>query len=208
MLLDIVGGPYAFSYYEADALLAGLCKKNIIQAVLTDDSDLLAYGTPILLRDLNFENYTVSVFEMDKILKKMNLTYEMFVDMSILFGTDYNNRIKKLKPNDSYEMICKFHCIERIFEDIFTKEGKNIPKDFHYPEIRKIYFQKHSHEEITRIQNILGYCNIHHKIQNTRILLENTFRKVDMSSIFRFHEVEPIEPIDVNDIQHELVISS
>jgi 5'-3' exonuclease len=193
MLLDFVKVPYAFSYYEADALLAELCKRNVIQAVLTDDSDLLAYGTPMLLRNLNFDTCTVSVFEMDTILKKMNITYEMFVDMSILFGTDYNNRIKKLKPNDSYDMIVK-HCnIENIFDEIFTKEGKNIPRDFHYEEVRKIYYQKHTNEEIQRIQNILGYCNIHHKIQNTRIGLENTFRKVDMSSMFHFYEMNPVE---------------
>jgi len=41
--------PYIISPYEADPQLAYLCRSGVVDAVLSEDSDLLAYGCPRLL---------------------------------------------------------------------------------------------------------------------------------------------------------------
>lgn len=180
-LLDFYGVPYAFSYYEADSLLADLCKKNIIQAVISEDSDLLAYGTPILIRDFNFYSNEVNVYYYEEILSKLHLTNTQFLDMCILFGTDYNNRIKKLKPEESYEHIVQYENIENIFHVIFTEDRKRIPKDLNYEKVRKIYRQTFESNEIQKIRNMIGFSDIQYKIYMTRRIIERVIRKINLT---------------------------
>ena len=110
--LDYCGIPFVNSVGEADPQCAalGYYYKNICSGVFSEDSDILLYGAPYLLRDLDLLNKTVSMISIDDIInflqKKTNditqkhnrpeliVTKDNFIDFSIIMGNDYCNGIR------------------------------------------------------------------------------------------------------------------
>lgn len=133
--------PYCVSYYEADSLLAQLSKDNVIQAVISEDSDLIAYGTEILIRGFDIYSSNVQLYVLYNILYHLKLSKSQLIDMCILFGTDYNKRLKKLSIHDSYLFILEKMNIETILYELFDKHGKTQPSQLNYQIVRNIYQQ-------------------------------------------------------------------
>ena len=95
-LFNVFGIPWIIANGEAENICSQLCfyKLNIntdysVMGCLSNDSDVLVNGGRKLLT--NFSSYTNTIVEYDLeiILRDMNLSYEQFVDMSILCGCDY-----------------------------------------------------------------------------------------------------------------------
>lgn len=110
--LDYCGIPFVNSIGEADPQCAalGYYYKNICSGVFSEDSDILLYGAPYLLRDFDLVNKTVSIISIDDIInfiqKKTNditqkynkseiiITKDNFIDFSIIMGNDYCSGIR------------------------------------------------------------------------------------------------------------------
>lgn len=142
IVFDQLNIPYCVSYYEADSLLAQLSKDNVIQAVISEDSDLIAYGTEILIRGFDVYSSNVQLYVLQNIMYHLKLSKSQFIDMCILFGTDYNKRLKKLTIHDSYLFILDKMNIENILFELFEKHGKIPPSQLNYQMVRNIYQQK------------------------------------------------------------------
>ena len=78
-LLDRMGMPYIHATGEADPLCAALARRSDVYAAASDDSDLLAFGAPVLLR---FMTNKGSFDEVD--LKKVRQTLGLEIDYSDL----------------------------------------------------------------------------------------------------------------------------
>jgi flap endonuclease-1 len=116
--LQLIGIPFIIADGESDPLCFQLAKQGLVDYVLTDDTDLLAYGTPFILR--NLKNYTVEIIDTQQLFSDMELTQEMFVDMTIMLECDYNKG-KKLKgygPLSTYKLITKYGSIEKIEKEL------------------------------------------------------------------------------------------
>jgi flap endonuclease-1 len=74
---------------EADALCAKLVAKRKAWACLSDDTDMLVFGCPRVVRNLDFSTgkFTLCVF--DKILQDLRLTHKDFREICVLSGSDY-----------------------------------------------------------------------------------------------------------------------
>lgn len=110
--LDYCGIPFVNSIGEADPQCAvlGYYYKNVCSGVFSEDSDILLYGAPYLLKDLDLVNKTVSIISINDIIiflqnktneitQKYNkteliFTKENFMDFSIIMGNDYCNGIR------------------------------------------------------------------------------------------------------------------
>ncbi len=162
--------PYIFSSGEADPLLANLCKEGVIQAVISEDTDMIPFGTPLVLRDFHFYSDEITVFHTNLILNHLNLTPLQMIDWCILMGNDYNNRLKGYKPLDSLELIREHGNIEKIFDLLFIQLGKNVPESIAYQDIRGIYLQRLDNRYIRIVQNLLKtpsvYQRGHHDLLN------------------------------------------
>ncbi len=168
-LFDI---PYIFSDAEADPLLANLCKMNIIQAVISEDTDMLAYGTPLIIRDFKFKSNEITVCRMSNILTYLDITYDQFIDWCILLGTDYNHCVKNLDSERTFlERLKEDGNIESIFQDFFEKTGKMIINCIPYMEIHQIFKQDISETEIAVIRNLLGYSRLDYQIEKKKEML-------------------------------------
>lgn len=127
-ILSILGIPYIESPTEADPQCAYLVKEGIADAVISEDMDLLVFGTSKLIR--GFSN-KLEMYDLNIILKELKLSYNEFIELSILFGCDYCQTIKQIGVKRAFELILKHKNIGSI-----KKLNKyDIPDDYNYQEI-------------------------------------------------------------------------
>nr|QBK86211.1 MAG: flap endonuclease [Marseillevirus LCMAC102] len=86
---------------EAETLCAYLAITGQVDAVLTEDTDVLAYGTPIMLAFKDFKLNEEKLFgiQFPSLLKEMEMNIDEFRDLCILLSCDYNNRVKGFPPD-------------------------------------------------------------------------------------------------------------
>jgi len=106
-LFDSYGIKYMTANGEADVLCASLVLKKKVYAVLTEDMDLFAYTCPIVLRYFSLANHSCILYDLKKILTKLNMNKENFQILCVLSGNDYydsnNNIFHYLKLYGKYK---------------------------------------------------------------------------------------------------------
>jgi flap endonuclease-1 len=87
---------------EADSQCAALNIKGVVDAVVTEDMDVLVFGAKKMLRKFSNKNKVIQI-DHDRILKDMDLTESQFIDICILLGSDYSKPIKGIGPMAVYK---------------------------------------------------------------------------------------------------------
>lgn len=113
-LLKHLGIPWFQAPYEAETMCSDLCKRGLVSAVLTEDTDVLAYGAPIFLSKINTNDETCVRVVYTNMLKELEFTPEQFLDMCIFCGTDYNTNIEGVGVMKAYEIIKEHKSIENF----------------------------------------------------------------------------------------------
>lgn len=132
-LKNVLGVPTIVAPDEAEKFCAFLASKGIASACWTTDTDSYLLGAPIVvtgfceggkapvvLNDnedeevfttLTTTKYTpkqlthFSIVCVPLIFKTLGLTRDQFIDLCIIFGCDFNNRIPKVGPAKAYSLI-------------------------------------------------------------------------------------------------------
>ena len=117
-LFDILNVPYVQAPGEAECYGANLCVDGKVDAVLSEDTDVLAYGAPIFLTKIDYIRDTVVEISYEKILEEMEMTKETFTDLCIMCECDYNSNIYLIGPEKSYQFLRNFKRIEPILEEL------------------------------------------------------------------------------------------
>lgn len=109
---------YVVAPYEADSQLAYLEKKKIIDAVLSEDSDLLVFGVKTLLTKLDQYGDCIMVKQDDfTACRDINLvgwTCDDFRRMAILSGCDYLEGIHKMGLKTAHRMLRKYKTVDKV----------------------------------------------------------------------------------------------
>jgi hypothetical protein len=113
-LLDVLCIPWVTGTGEAEATASYMCKEGIVDAVLTDDTDVIAYGCPIFLHKINLVEHTCMRIQYETILEITGMTSKQCLDFCILCGTDYNQNLPGIGNERAYKMIKQHGEIERI----------------------------------------------------------------------------------------------
>ncbi|KAI4290084.1 MAG: hypothetical protein L6R35_000655 [Caloplaca aegaea] len=112
------GVRYVVAPYEADAQLAYLEKKGIIQGILSEDSDLLVFGAKRLLTKLEQFGDCVEISRDDftacREISMVGWTDAEFRCMAILSGCDYLPSINKMGLKTAYRKVRKYKTVDRI----------------------------------------------------------------------------------------------
>lgn len=103
---------------EADIVCTYLVTQGYVDGCISDDMDLLAYGCPILVQNLNFTSNFVDVYDFDELLTTMDITQKQLIDLCICAGTDHNNKLINIKCKELYTYIKKYETIEAIIENL------------------------------------------------------------------------------------------
>ena len=113
-LFTLLKVPFFTAPSEAEKMCSKLCISNIVDAVLSEDTDILAYGSPVFLSKINTRNDTCTRINHSVMLTKLQLTKESFLDLCIMSGCDYNSNIPRIGNHKAYKYLIKFENIENI----------------------------------------------------------------------------------------------
>ncbi|KAL8915491.1 MAG: hypothetical protein Q9171_000056 [Xanthocarpia ochracea] len=116
--LKTLGVQYVVAPYEADAQLAYLEQKGVIQGILSEDSDLLVFGAKRLLTKLDQYGDCIEISRSDftscREISLVGWTDADFRRMAILSGCDYLANINKMGLKTAYRLVRKHKKIEKI----------------------------------------------------------------------------------------------
>ena len=102
---DTLKIPYLQASGEADILCAHLYKNKLVNMVMSEDMDFLTGQCGVLLRNFNLNSNKIMLYNLENILKELDIDYDRFVKMCILFGCDYVKRINRIGPQYSFDLI-------------------------------------------------------------------------------------------------------
>ncbi|AWP04360.1 putative flap endonuclease 1 -like [Scophthalmus maximus] len=138
-LLKLLGVPFIQAPGDAEALCAQLVREGTADAVASEDMDTLPFGANILIRQLNAKRDSEVVeYSLPKLLEKLQISQEEFVDLCILLGCDYCDKITGLGPKKALTLIQKHRTIENVVLHI-NRQTHPVPHFWKYKEARKIF---------------------------------------------------------------------
>ncbi|KAG7524175.1 putative flap endonuclease 1-like [Solea senegalensis] len=138
-LLKLLGVPFIQAPGDAEALCAQLERDGTVDAVASEDMDTLPFGANVLIRQLNAKRDSEVVeYSLPKVLEKLQISHEEFVDLCILLGCDYCDKITGLGPKKALTLIQKHRKIENVVVHV-NKQTHPIPHFWKYKEARKLF---------------------------------------------------------------------
>ena len=158
-LFDLFGVPYLVSDGEAESLCAKLCSDKIAYGCISEDTDILANGGNIFIRNFNASNNYIIEYSLTKILELLDITYEEFIDICILCGCDYTTKIKGIGPINAYKFIKKYKSIENLIQLINENNDKTlkkykVPENFNYKKAKHLFLDIKNIDTSQYINNI------------------------------------------------------
>lgn len=110
--------------FEAEALASAMVLGGQADYVVSEDTDVLVYGAP-LLRNLS-NRLGPLVLLPSSLSDLLQLPRSAYIDFAILLGTDFTQRIKNVGPARALKFIRTHGCIERVVHEE-TKYPPRIP---------------------------------------------------------------------------------
>ena len=144
-LLTALGIPVIQAPSEGEALAAQMTRSNIVWASASQDNDSLLYNCPRMIRNLSltgrrrisrsrtYKTIHPELIDLDMNLRFMGITREQLIDVAILVGTDYNDKLEGVGAKTALKWIKKHGSLEKV------ETEKRIKLDFPYDEIREIF---------------------------------------------------------------------
>lgn len=113
-LFRILKVPYYTAPEEAEKMCAAACISGYVSAVLSEDTDVMAYGAPVFLTKIDTGSDTCVRITYSKLLESLELNKDQFLDLCIMCGTDYNPNIPKIGSKSAYKRIIQHGGIDQI----------------------------------------------------------------------------------------------
>lgn len=126
--------PYVVAPYEADPQLVYLEKRGKIDAILSEDSDLLIFGAKTLITKLDNEGNCIEIrrenFKSIRDYPMGDFTDEHLRMLAILSGCDYSAGLPKIGMIRAYRLVRQHRTMDRILRAIRLDNLAMIPPDF------------------------------------------------------------------------------
>ena len=175
-LLHAMGVNVIDSRNEGETLCAQLCAHNRVDAVLSDDTDVLAYGAPHLLTRFDMNKEICVDVMVGNILNDLNFTQEQFTDFCIMCGTDYNNKIPKMTTKKAYKLLTEYGSIEGIRDagiDVSILNHERIREIFSVPHHLETQVPKNTDVNMDILSPIMDKNNLRINIQDLTTSMPN-----------------------------------
>ena len=88
-ILQIFGIPYVFAPGEAEAQCAFLEMMGFVDGVISNDSDVFAFGGKTIYKDFFIDNQYIEAYKIEDIEKELGFTRERIIEYALLEGCDY-----------------------------------------------------------------------------------------------------------------------
>lgn len=178
-LMDAYGVLYYEAEGEADVLCCHLVKTGRAWGCVSDDMDMFLYGCSRVIRHLSILNHTAVYYNTESILNDLNMNEDVFRDILILSGTDYNinnetNLTETLRWFREYNKFCANKNVPMKFYEWLVKYTKYI-KDANQLERIKQLFMLDNHDEQLQNLDLTSQTKLEDKAQLIRILKTEGF---------------------------------
>jgi flap endonuclease-1 len=188
-----MGIPYVQSFGEGEAQASYMVANGDAWAVASQDYDCLLFGSPKIIRNLTLSrNFAdLEYLELEKVLRKLDISREQLIDVAILVGTDFNKGIKgigaktglKIVKNSKLEEYLKEKDISLEVDpdelrNIFLKHDVNKNYNIKWKKVNEekiIDFMCNQHDFSE--QRVLSPVKKMEKLNTTQISLEDWFGK-------------------------------
>jgi len=172
-LLESYGMKYYVALKEADHVCGQLVNTTYKDGCLSDDMDMFVYGSKYVYRNLDIVNGTCLQYDLDLILKYLNIDFEDFKWMCILSNNDYNTSSKNVFEYYKMHKQYKFSKTNKQSNFIdYIKSIENMNEE-QINTLTKIYSMYTSENESFDENNIV--CNENNKAQLYEILEKDNF---------------------------------
>ena len=180
-LLDFMGIPYVNAPEEADSQCAWLAEQNLVYAVLTEDMDILTFGSPKVVRNLTSQKKKPIELDLTKIKNKFGWSHNNFIEICVLFGCDYSEHITDInflklfheyqKNKNIYKVLSKINRKIDAKESIMYFKNPIIDKDVGNLNLKEVNYEN--------LENLLvnKYGLIKYKIKK-KINILKQFNKI------------------------------
>ncbi|TPX45914.1 hypothetical protein SeLEV6574_g03570 [Synchytrium endobioticum] len=164
-LLDFMNLPHytiTTDDYESELVCASLASQGLIDASLSEDTDAIVVGDGLVIQKFGrivSDPNAVVVVDPKEARKEMELTYEQFLDMCILLGTDFSGTVAKVGKVKALALIQKHGSISSILRN----EANLVPNPDFSPDVARHVFTR----AYTPDQDLLS------QIERTRIMERN-----------------------------------
>ena len=125
-LMDILGVPILDSTTDAEKTCAQLQMSGIVDYTVTDDTDAFTFNAKKVIK-IKQNKDKIFIWDLNIILKELDISYDSFVDLCILSGCDYCPTIQRVGPVTSYNLIKKYKNIEDILKN---NSNYTIPENY------------------------------------------------------------------------------
>ena len=117
-LLTLMGIPYVEAKGEGEAQAAYLVSKGDAYAVASQDYDCLLFGAKRVVRNLAVSSNlgALEYYELESVLRQLDITREELIDMGILIGTDFCEGLKGVGAKTALKLAHKGQLKEKIAE--------------------------------------------------------------------------------------------
>lgn len=115
-LFKVFGVSFIQAKGEAEAVASSLCISGKVDFVISEDSDVTAYETPVFVCKLDIFRDACEVIRYPNLLNELNFTSSQYLDFCVLCGTDYNENIPRIGPKRSEGYIRKYKSIEKMMK--------------------------------------------------------------------------------------------
>jgi flap endonuclease-1 len=136
-LLEALGIPVIEASSEAEAQASHIVKNKDAFAVATNDFDVLMFGTPKVVRNLNivgkrkktsklaYETVKPELIDLTENLNHLGIDNEQLIALSMLVGTDYNiGGIKGIGPKNAFKLVKKHKSdFDGLFKEVKWEEN-------------------------------------------------------------------------------------
>lgn len=135
------GIQYVVAPYEADAQLAFLARKGIVDAVLTEDSDLLVFGCAVVLFKFDIDSQTLCSISRSDFgslhgssgpgsISFLGWTDAQFRAMAILSGCDYLPSIQGVGLKTAHALLRKCKTADAAVRTMRLEGKRTVPRDY------------------------------------------------------------------------------
>ncbi|XP_014507693.1 exonuclease 1 isoform X1 [Vigna radiata var. radiata] len=126
--------------YEADAQLAYMSHIGVenggVAAVITEDSDLIAYGCPDIIFKMD-RNGNGERIELEKVFSAefgrpsfRSFNMELFTGMCVLAGCDFLPSVPGIGIARAHALVSKYRNLDRILSVLKLEKGDQMPEDY------------------------------------------------------------------------------
>jgi flap endonuclease-1 len=173
-LLTKFGIPLLNSSGEAEALCAKMFNEKQFDFVITEDSDILAYGVEYYISDLNTLTGECEIIRLSEVLNHLKLDFNSFQEFCVMCGCDYNDNIPNIGIKNCLLYIQKHKNINNVitflntdFNEKLNKENKKLNENINEKKKDEII------KRINKLKNQIHFMNNEFPFETSLLLFKN-----------------------------------